>query len=482
MKTMNKRLLAHLQPALWALLFSLLLGVSACSTVPKQTGAASGAPAGNDWLLGRQETRARRRPFPEDAGRYAGADHDDVWLRLREGLSLDELQHPRISERMDWYSDRPELLSAVSERAEPYLYHIAEEVERRKLPAEVALVPAVESAFQPAAYSPAHASGLWQFIPSTGRIYGLKQTRWYDGRRDVLDSTDAALDYLTKLNREFKGDWLLTFAAYNAGEGAVQRAIERNQRLGRATDFWSLSLPAETRDYVPRILALSHLLADADKHVGRFAPVANTPYFDTIELDAPMDLRLAANLAGTDLAEMNRLNPGLKRGVTDPAGPHRLVVPVDRKEAFQQKLAQLPPGERGARYAQEEQSLQVEARRAARGDAEGTTTRKLHVVARGESLWAIARRHNVTPAQLAQWNGLKVKAPLHAGQTLKLAATPDGHGDPRTIRYTVRRGDTLGEISERFKVSLADLKRWNPQSRARSLKPGQTLKLHLAAS
>ncbi|MCS6948190.1 MAG: transglycosylase SLT domain-containing protein, partial [Steroidobacteraceae bacterium] len=257
-----------------------------------------------------------------DASRSVATD--DLLQRLRSGFALPEVDHPSIDAHLSWYARNPEYLERVFGRAELYLHHIVGEIEARGMPLELALLPVIESAFEPFAYSRARAAGLWQFIPGTGERFGLPQNWWYDGRRDVLESTRAALDYLQFMHDEFNGDWLLAAAGYNCGEHCVLRAIRENQAQGKPIDFWSLRLPAETRAYVPKLLAMSRLVANPELYGIAFSQIPNEPYFVKVDTGGQIDLKLAAELAGITHEELSELNPAFHRWATPPQGPHHL--------------------------------------------------------------------------------------------------------------------------------------------------------------
>ncbi|MEJ2762259.1 MAG: transglycosylase SLT domain-containing protein [Gammaproteobacteria bacterium] len=295
----------------------------------------------------------------------------DVWKRIRHNLRLSRhLGKYSVKARLNWYAKHQEYLDRVAERATPYMYYILEQLKQRDMPPELALLPVVESAYQPFAYSPSHASGLWQFIPGTGRIFGLKQNWWYDGRRDIVAATRAALDYLDKLHQKFNGDWLLALAAYNSGELNVTRAIRRNQRAGKSTDFWSLHLPRETRGYVPSLLAVAELVARPKRYGIDLKPIPNQPYFAKVDVGGQLDLALAAQMAGLTMDQIYKLNPGFNRWATAPDGPDYLLVPVDKQDAFKKQLAQLPKKDR------------VSWRR--------------HVIRRGDTLGEIAHKYHIS--------------------------------------------------------------------------------------
>jgi membrane-bound lytic murein transglycosylase D len=283
---------------------------------------------------------------PAAAAQPAGVempyDGSDIWGRLGQGFNLVDANgvNQRIVRQRDWLLSHPGFLRNASQRAGPYLHFIAESLDKRNLPSELALLPIVESAYNPKASSVRDAAGLWQFMAATGRDFNLRQTAWYDGRRDVVASSKAAMDYLTRLHDQFNGDWLLAMAAYNAGEGTVAHAIEANQRSGLPTDYWHLKLPRETQDYVPRLLALSQLVREPDRYGVQLSPVANAPYFTAVELASPVDLAQLAACAGIDEAVLVSLNPAFLRKKTID-GPNHLLVPREQLRQVSASLANL---------------------------------------------------------------------------------------------------------------------------------------------
>ena len=460
-------------------------------------------------------------------------EYADLFDRIRAGFALPDEEEVAIDVQEAWYVNHPDYMERTFARGERYLYHIVSELEARQMPLELALLPIVESAFEPFGYSRARASGLWQFIPATGRRFGLKQNWWYDGRRDLVESTRAALDYLQFLNTEFNGDWLLTIAAYNSGEVTVHRAVDENLRRHKPTDFWHLKLPKETRAYVPKLLAMSRIVA-APEAVGlEFSTIPNEPYFARVETGGQIDLKLAAELAGVDHEELAYLNPAFNRWATDPDGPYFLLLPVDTSEQFRGALGQLSRDERvpyvsydveagenltsfakrcGTSVAvvreinnltgtkvRKGQTLQVPASggdlhpkialAAARVDGRVPPSRgNFHIVHRGESLWSIARSNGINVNTLASLNGMAPDDVLSAGKKLRLRGKPSyantntsqvltAMGDAMT--YTVRRGDTLYDIARRFSVSVTQLLNWNGLSKSDSLMPGQRLVMYV---
>lgn len=461
--------------------------------------------------------------------------YDNLWNYLGKHFTLSAADGDgRVQRELDWFSSHGEYLQRVATRARPYLYYIVQEIDARKMPLDIALLPVVESAFDPFAYSNARAAGLWQFIPGTGRHFSLKQDWWYDGRRDVAESTRAALDYLQYLHDQFNGDWLLALAAYNSGGGTVSRAIAYNQRRGLPTDFWHLNLPAQTRAYVPRLLAICKLVATQGHFGVDLPPIPNSAYLAQVDVGGQIDLATAAKLAGITTEQMYLLNPGFNRWATDPDGPYTLLVPLDKQAAFQQGLAAMPPHDRvqwathrvrngdtlggiAHRYHTTlavlrelngihgnmiylHQTLLVPVARAtladAALDAEARVARlqnhdsaHVHHVRSGESLWTIARHYGVDVKQLAAWNRISVHSLLHVGQRLVIRSGsahfsmvsfeqgPDN--THRTIYYTVRQGESLSSIASRFRVSVGEIAGWNNLDTGDYLQPGQRLTLHV---
>jgi membrane-bound lytic murein transglycosylase D len=458
----------------------------------------------------------------------AEASLDDVWQRIRSGFRINggAMENPLVAAHESWFAARPDHVRRLAERSRPYLFHIVEELDRRAMPMEIALLPMIESAFNPTALSPSAASGIWQFIPSTGRHYGLKQDSWYDGRRDFTAATNAALDYLGKLYLDF-GDWQLALAAYNCGEGCVARAIQNNVQQGLPTDYTSLSLPNETRHYVPKLLALKNLIQAPEKYGIAIEQLPNQPYFNQVTVHASMDLHSAARLANMSSDEFASLNAAFPRKLIRSDTPVNLLVPVDKSDRFQRNLEAgnwdtwqpyaAQKGERAAAIAkrfdvslarlEEHNQLHLKKGRLVRAQTilvpvrtRGTVmaqndmpapTPARHEVQRGDTFYSIARRYGLSVAELAQANpdfddGLKagqvIRLPLNdskvrehdAIQPASFKAGKPKPGQPR--RYTIRRGDTLSVIAERFELSLADLKAWNPAFRKNStIRTGQTI-------
>ena len=465
----------------------------------------------------------------------------DTWERIRNGFDLPDVEHKRITQELNWYKRHPEYMNRVVERARPYLHFITETVEAADIPLEIALLPIVESAFQPFAYSHGRAAGIWQFIPATGKRYGLKQDWWYDGRRDAYESTKAAVNLLKKLHLNFKGDWMHALAAYNTGDGRVKRAIRRNKAKGKPTDFFSLKLPKETRAYVPKLLALKKIINNPEEYGIELAEIPDEPYFEQVKLDSQIDLALAAEMAGLPLDDLYRLNSGYNRWATSPNGPYDLLIPLTHVEQFKTKLTELPADKR----------IKWVRHRVRKGDTLGTIAQKFHtsittikrvnrlhgktiraghaltipvasrslreyrlsanqrknklqniprqgrkvshIVQQGDTFWDLAQRHRVGVKQLAKWNSMAPGDRLQAGQRLIIwsrrgssvssldvenLSAPPRRNITKRIGYKVRNGDSLARISSKFNVSISQLKRWNKSVRTNKyLQPGQWLTL-----
>ncbi|MGH8503670.1 MAG: LysM peptidoglycan-binding domain-containing protein [Gammaproteobacteria bacterium] len=507
------------------------VGLCACSSQPARHDQASAIARPPD----RHDTEPKAAPIGSrpasdtESGKAANtplrsAQNDDIWQRVRDGFSLAPIEgNTRVSYYEAWYAKEPHYLRLVTQRAEPYLYFIVEEIERRELPAELALLPVVESAYIPYAYSRSHAAGLWQFIPNTGRLYGLKQNWWYDGRRDVYASTLAALDYLEMLNDKFFGDWLHTLAAYNAGPSRVLRAIATNRLAGKPVDYWHLDLPQETRNYVPKLLAVKHLVQDPAHFGITLWPVADKPFLTSVELDHQIDLEVAAQLADMEAEPFQLLNPGFSRWATDPDGPHRLLLPIDRAARFKQRLAALPAHEHmrwtrhliqsgetlthiARRYNADVSVLQqtnalrdsriragdhllvpydpaaqdVQRFSVANSNASSALTSlnpQRYTIQRGDSLWSIARAYDVSVDELLGWNGEISKNVIKPGDKLLIWSASEPPAS--RIEYSVQQGDSLYAIARRFSVTVADLRRWNKLGDGSFLYPGQAMIVYL---
>lgn len=458
----------------------------------------------------------------------------DLLAKLRRNFSLDPVMNSRVETELKWFTKNPSYLNRVLTRAQRYLPFIVAELEERGLPFELALLPIVESAFDPFAYSHGRAAGLWQIVPGTGRRFGIRQNWWYDGRRDPVDSTRGALEYLAYLHNLMDGDWPLAIASYNSGEGNVLKSIKRNRARSKPTDFWNLSLSKETRAYVPRLLALVELVRNPEHYDIELPALVDQPQFAVVDVGAQLDLALAAEIAGIELDAMYAYNAGNNRWATDPDGPHLLNIPVTVQDRFATTLKTIPLNERirwqrhkiknGEAISQiaEKYNTTVSTIRTA-NDLQGNTIRAgahlmipvsakpleaynlsaaarreksqntvrrgnriEHKVVSGESFWTISRRYNVNMNKLAAWNGTAPRDTLSVGQKLVIwtnqaipASTSRSKGLTRKLNYTVRSGDSLFLIASRFRISVNDLLKWNDIDKDQYLRPGQKLTMYV---
>jgi membrane-bound lytic murein transglycosylase D len=293
----------------------------------------------------RENTPTAMTP-PVEQGLAATADDIDIWERLRSGFNFPQQAAPSVQAHIENFRNHPRHIEQILQRGEPYLFYILGRVEERGLPAELALLPVIESAFDPFTSSPAGAAGLWQFMPATAKHVGLRQDWWFDGRRDIVAATEAALDYLSELHQRFDGDWLQALGAYNAGRARVNKAIRLNRSQGKPVDFWHLSLPEETRNYVPKLIALRAIIASPEAYNITLPALANSPHFSAVDTGGQLDLQVAARLTGTSVETLQRLNPGLIRSTTPPASQHTLLIPRASEQRFREQLERLPAEQR----------------------------------------------------------------------------------------------------------------------------------------
>jgi membrane-bound lytic murein transglycosylase D len=375
-------------------------------------------------------------------------EYSDLWMRVRQGFVLTDIDTADVKTAEAWYAARPEYVARMVDRSRRYLYYIVGEVEKRGMPTEIALLPMIESAFNPMAYSRSRASGIWQFIPSTGKDFGLKQNWWFDERRDVVAATDSALDYLAKLHVEFD-DWYLALAAYNWGEGSVRRAIAINAKRGLPTDYLSLNMPAETRQYVPKLQAVKNIVNDPETFGLELADIPDAPYFTVVRTTRKMDVKVAAELAEMPLDEFLSLNPQHNRPVIAGADGATLLLPYDKAELFAAKLElsdqpmvtwqayRTRPGETLAQVAARF-SLPLETLRTVNGIGARTTS-----VPAGHAL--------LVPSQAPS------DATAATLQDVVFTTVPSG----RTVYHRVGKGETLASIAARYDVTQQDLQSWN---------------------
>ncbi|WAJ70943.1 LysM peptidoglycan-binding domain-containing protein [Catenovulum adriaticum] len=461
--------------------------------------------------------------------------YGDVWKRIQAQLNFPIPNNRRLQIQRTWYAKHPDYLNRVAKRAEPFLYYIVGEIEKRGLPMELALLPIVESAFDPYAHSHVNASGLWQFVPGTAKHFGLAQNWWYDGRRDVIAATKAALDYLERLNKQFDGNWLHALAAYNSGEGRVARAIQKNYRAGENIDYWSLELPRETDAYVPKLLALADIFKRPYKYDLTLYKIPNVQTLDVVELDRQIDLSLAGKLIDMPVKDIKALNPGYDQWATSPDGPHRFLLPIEKAELLARKVKALPANElmtwtrykiqRGdslSKIAEKYKTTMAVIRKANKikgnniragsyllipgHDASASQIAEVsqaaqtksvstsetndieYIVKSGDSFWEISQKHKVSIKEITKWNNLSANASIFPGQIL-IIKRKDGQitgfepgTDTQKVKYKVRPGDSLARIAQKFKVSIKDIEAWNKINRKKYLQPGQMLDLHVNTS
>ncbi|MBN7797689.1 LysM peptidoglycan-binding domain-containing protein [Parahaliea mediterranea] len=384
----------------------------------------------------------------------------DLWAYLRLQLTWQDIDNDQVARARERFLGQPTYLDVIAQRSSLYLHYIVGEVEARGMPMEIALLPLVESTMDPFARSPEHAVGLWQIMPATGRHLGLTSNWWYDGRRDLRDSTRVALDYLEALHQDFDGDWMLALAAYNAGKGRVGRAMARNRARGQPTDYWSLKLPRETRKYVPRLIALTSIVANPGRYDASLPPVPNSPAFAIAATGGQIELARAAELAGVEVSLLRALNPGQLRWATAPDQAPELLLPLDALPRFEEGVAAI--------------------------DGEDRVRWRHYTIQRGDSLNRIARRFDTEVGMLREVNKIRGSL-IRAGDTLLIpqgnawsgSLAMQGGGAPQTHDYRVRRGDSLYRIAGRFNVSIADIVSWNSLDPGAYLQPGQQLTLYL---
>ena len=457
----------------------------------------------------------------------------DLWQLTVANYGLDNVDNTRIDQHYNWYNTHKEYMHRVTTRASRYYYFMLHSALGKSLPAEIALLPIIESGFDPFAYSSGRASGAWQFIPSTGRGFNLKQNWWYDGRRDIVASTEAAHAYLLQLHKMFDGDWLLAIASYNGGQGTVLKAIKRNKKAGKPTDFWSLDLPKETMNYVPKLLAVARLIGE-QAGTDALNSIANEVYFKSVDVGSQIDLAQAAEMANITTDEMYRLNPAFNQWATDPQGPHNLLIPVAHLDTFKTSLLSLPsskrvawerykivPGDSLLRLAHRYQ-VSVDLLRtinnlddniiragktlmipiASKDAGAYTLSAAQRVINRqqritqtqasqlieyeiksGDSLSVIAQKYKISVKQITSWNKLSSKSVLRIGRKLNIwprsssnKLTTAQRKVVKKLTYKVRSGDNLSVIAQRFSVTVKDIQKWN-KALKKYLQPGQQLSL-----
>jgi membrane-bound lytic murein transglycosylase D len=458
---------------------------------------------------------------------HADESSSNLWDNLRYSFKLgDEYQRPEVNAQFNWLMSHKNYLNLLGQHSQPYLYYILQEVRKRNMPGELALLPMIESTYNPFAYSNTGAAGLWQFTTGTGNNFGLKQNWWFDGRRDIYNSTNAALNYLAYLHRFFNGNWMLAIAAYHSGEGTVMKAVNNRG----TSNFWSLNLPDDTHSYVPKLLALARLILTKNPVSSRLPYISNTPYFTKIDVGTQIDLTNAAHLAGLSYPEFLKLNPGNNRWATSPTGPHTIVLPLNKVDIFVHNLEKIPESQRHTLLAKHavEFDTDLEAIPDSHDDEDDLPItvvnekpvellasvpapsqkityasptivsaaapqsflhKVLHVVQKGEMFSALTSKYHVSVDQIRSWNNLSAEAPLQLGAKLTIwtnnnvrwakspATTPSAKNT--IVYYTVRVGDSLAKIAQKYHVSLQKLMFWNTKMQPSHLVPGKQLVIYL---
>lgn len=441
----------------------------------------------------------------------------NVWDVLRSQFALNhEVTQPEVQTQLRWLVSHPSYLQKLA-RSEPYIYHIVTEIKKRRMPGEIALLPMIESAYDPFAYSGAGAAGLWQLMPGTGNNLGLKQDWWFDGRRSIRPSTDAALNYLTYLNKYFNGNWILAIAAYDSGEGTVARAIKNSRQYSRNINFWTLPVPQETKAYVPRLLALAEIIKYPQRYRVTLPDIPHVPYFEEVNIGSQIDLNHAAKLAGISYKDLIKLNPGFNRWTTAPYKPFKLLIPADKVAHFNRNLANVPEEKRvswtrhqvragdnlgsiARRYFTTVKLIrelnQLKSDKLKLGQyvlipstkntavaavkkpvapitdqpATAQSYKVLHIVQTGDTYQSLEKKYNVSAANIRLWNHIKGKKPLKTGSQLTIWKTTVKYGV-----YIVKAGDNLSSIAKRNNTKVAVLTRLNPSINKKLLRPGQKL-------
>lgn len=443
-------------------LVTLVLLLSGCQQTPKtahQPEMTNQAVAINKILTQEHQQIAIEKDYVSQKIVKLPHQHDDVWERIRSQLTLEVPDNEAVAKWRNYYLSHPNFMVTIAKRAEPFLYYIVEEIEKRNMPLELALLPIVESAYLPYGVSPMSAAGLWQFMPVSAKRFNIEQNWWYDGRRDIVESTRGALDYFEFFHDTFNEDWLNAVAAFNSGEGRVGRAIKKNKRANLPTDFWSLNLPEETTHFVPKLLAIADILKHAEALNYKFTPIENTPAITIFHIKDQLDLTLAAQWANIKVEELYKLNPGLNRWATAPNSDYQLLLPVSAVDDFAQKLAATSKDDwlRWQRYQ----------------------------VRSGDSLSKISAHHNTDVVSLKKFNQLSTDT-IRIGQNLIVPLTSNdaypmalARITGKKLTHTVKSGDTLWDISRKYKVKVQDIVRWNKLSNSGMLRLRQQLKIVL---
>lgn len=383
-----------------------------------------------------------------------------TWQHLRKNFVVDNIpNHPIVAEHIKWITENPGFIREFATNATPYIYHILNKIEENEFPAEIALLPMIESNYNPFAHSSAGAAGIWQIMPGTATGFGIVQNWWYDGRKDIIDSTNGAFEYLRYLNKFFGGDWLLTLAAYNSGEGTIKRAMKQNIQAGKKADFWSLTLPGQTKHYVPRLLALAAIIKNPNKYKVKLPKFTKNMYFKTVKINTQIDFNTIANLVQLDIQEIHKLNPGHNHSIVSHDDHHKIILPINKIELFKQEINKLKPN---------------------------SNLTNGHVVKVGDSLSKISQQYSIPIEMLKSINklsndtikiGERIIVPSNKKNKLSSlkTASPSTNKTHKKIVYITKPKDSLHKISNKFNVSISAIEFWNKISHYKPLATGKKI-------
>ena len=516
-------------PILASISVVVLITLSACSSfsgsIPIQT-QTSQSKGAEDFVSSEKTISENLQPIvlgdkPEPIAAQQVVEkpleEPEFWQKIRDGYQLDLSDlPPKVQKQRDWYLENPNYLRIVLKRAEPFIFYVADQLDTAGLPLELVFLPIIESTYDPLAYSPSHAAGLWQFIPSTARQFGLERDRWYDGRRDVVQSTEAAITYLSYLHRRFDGDWLLALAAYNSGEGFVSKSIRRNLREGKPTDFWNVKLPRETRNYVPQLLALASIISDPKKYNVTLPEIPFEPYFTSVQVNHQIALSTIIDVSGVSPSLFTQLNAAYRRSITPPEGSYQILLPRANAKDFRHFINTTNPrtwiphkeyiiasgdtlSHIALRFNVPVSSIKKRngllgdrltignTLYIPEGDGEAMVVPKImryktisHIVTSGDTLSSLAVKYGTSVRDLRAQNGLNSEL-IRIGQALDILVPSASTKSTKLRRlfYTVKSGDSLYLIAKKFSLLISDITRWNKISREEYLQPGQKLTLFI---
>jgi len=498
------------------LLLVILLLLTSCTAPPNNQSASepkSNSSADSDFHHPATSVEITNSPMVNVIEPPNLAALDDVWVRIQQQVTINVADRPEIAAERKFYSRQQKFLNAVATRADPFLYYVVTRLEQRGMPVELALIPIVESAYNPLAKGAGGPSGLWQMVPQTAKNFGLKINYWYDGRNDAVASTEAVLDLLQYLHDNLENDWINAVAAYNSGEARIQNAIIRNKAKGKPTDFYSLNIPAKFTRTVPKWLALVDIVKNPARHQVKLLPIANKPKFQLVKIPGPVDLAQAAQANGFSLAELKRFNTGFKRHASSPDGPHQLAISVEHFARFDAKSLKVQKLVAGQSYKikkgdtlgsiaakfgvsvsklKKQNNLKTESLTVGKNlqippeaETPKSKTNSSYKVRKGDNLWTISKKLKIDAEQLRIANHLAVGADLKPGQLLKIPsaaqlAKKSSSKSKNSIKgglYTVQSGDSLDKIARKHKVKISDLMKWNDLKKSYMLKPGMQLKV-----